>query len=262
MSRRLDRGRSLLRRRLTGRGVTLAVIGLATLALAAVVGWEAGRGRRPASIRPLMASFRPIADGGDGYGSILADAARGEAERPDFDRILPAARAAAEAARRIEGNGPDGSGPDWDRLASSMRDAALDLERACEQSDAGAAIVAARRLDASCVQCHAAFRKPADVDVRVSFRPRRPDAHRTARPEHARRVRSADVSRSIAVAGTPRPSRSAPNDSLLLAVIRMGFPRVDNARGTLISVAACLSDRRSVDVATHARPGPWLSLPC
>jgi RNA polymerase sigma factor (sigma-70 family) len=188
MSRRLDRARSLLRRRLTHRGVALSVIGLASLAVAAAVGLRTERSRTASSVRPIMATFRSPSEGGDGYGPILAAAARFEGSQPDFARILPAARAAAEAARRIEGLTPGRSAPLWSRFAADMRDTAVDLERACEQSDALALVAAARRLDASCVQCHAVFhRGPASAEVPeagpVSFRPWSPDPPQNARPE-------------------------------------------------------------------------------
>jgi RNA polymerase sigma-70 factor (ECF subfamily) len=180
MSRRLDRARSLLRRRLTHRGVALSLVGLTTLAIAAAVALGIDRSGPAASVRPIMATFRSPSEGGNGYGTILAAAARVDGSRPDFGRILPAARAAALAARRIQGATPARSAPLWSRFAADMRASALDLERACEQSDVAALVAAARRLDASCVRCHAAFRRgPVAFDVpeidRVSFRSRLPD---------------------------------------------------------------------------------------
>ena len=39
-----------------------------------------------------------------------------------------------------------------------MKRSALDVERACREADAPALLAAARRLDASCLSCHAVFR--------------------------------------------------------------------------------------------------------
>ena len=140
MSRRLDRGRNLLRRRLTHRGVVLAVIGLAALTAAAAIGLGPGRSPKSSSVRQVMAPFQPVSDGGSGYGPILAAAARLEGSRPDFDRIGPAARAAASAARRLEGQDHGPLADLWDQLAGEMKRSADDLERACQRiRHAGAA---------------------------------------------------------------------------------------------------------------------------
>ena len=161
MSRRLDRGRNLLRRRLTHRGVVLSVIGLAALTAAAAIGLGPGRSPESSSVRQVMASFQAVSDGGSGYGPILAAAARLEGSRPDFDRIRPAARAAASAARRLEGQVHGPLADRWDQLAGEMKRSADDLERACRDSDTPALLAAARRLDASCLKCHTVFRQGA-----------------------------------------------------------------------------------------------------
>jgi len=163
MSRRLDRGRSLLRRRLTHRGVALTVIGLASIAIAATaIGLRTDRSGVEPSIRQEMASFRPETEGGRGYGPILAAAAGDGGPRPDFARILPAAREAASVARRLQQK--DIAGPLaalWDGFVRDMNSSALDLERACREADAPAVVAAARRLDANCLDCHAVFRQGA-----------------------------------------------------------------------------------------------------
>ena len=215
MSRRLDRARSLLRSRLTSRGVALGVIGLVSLAVAAAVGLATDRTRQDASVRQVMAIFRPPSEGGDGYGPILDEAARSGSTRPDFARILPAARAAAEAAGRIERQKPYRLAPQWYRFASEMRTSAGDLERACEESDSPALVAAARRLEATCVQCHAVFRRgtaPADVPEsgRVSSHPRLPDpAGGRSRPAETDPVPPSSALRSWTLAGGMAPSRTA-----------------------------------------------------
>src|SRR5262249_41539962 len=120
MSRRLDRARSLPRRRPTYRGGALTRIGLAP---PPVPPRRLGTDRSDlaSSVRPIMATFRSTSEGGDGYGAILSAAARMQGSRPDFARILPAARAAASAAREIEASRSGGLAPLWDRFASEMR---------------------------------------------------------------------------------------------------------------------------------------------
>jgi RNA polymerase sigma-70 factor (ECF subfamily) len=161
MSRRLDRGRTLLRRRLTHRGVALTIIGLASIAVAAAaIGVRTDLSRRESPVRQAMASFRPETEGGLGYGPILASAARNEGPEPDFARILPAAREAASVAGRLEQREPAGPlATFWRQLARDMKSSALDLERACRESNALAVLAAARRLDASCLDCHAVFHR-------------------------------------------------------------------------------------------------------
>ncbi len=157
MSRRLDRARSLLRRRLTGRGIALAVISITAIA-AAGLGLRTDRSLPSSSVRQVMAPFRPESDGGRGYGRILADAARSPDDRPDFGRVSPAAREAAVAAGRMRGLARGPLAVVWDRHVADLERSAADLERACRDADGPAVIAAARRLDASCTSCHADFR--------------------------------------------------------------------------------------------------------
>jgi RNA polymerase sigma-70 factor (ECF subfamily) len=220
MSRRLDRARSLLRRRLTYRGVALGVIGLASLAVAVAVGRGTDRSDPASSVRQAMATFRPPSEGGEGYGPILASAARMEGSRPEFARILPAARAAAAVARRIEEHTPGRSVPLWSRFATEMRDSAMEVERACEESDAMALVAAARRLDASCVNCHAVFRRgPAPADLPESGRvsslyrlPNPPDRPRPT-PFDPARVGGADRSWTLADGRCPTDAALRPGSA-------------------------------------------------
>jgi RNA polymerase sigma factor (sigma-70 family) len=157
MSRRLDRARSLLRRRLTHRGVALTTIGVAAIALAAAIGQGPDRPKRVTSVRQVMAPFRSAAEAGDGYGPILAAAAHAEGSQPDFDRIRPAAREAASVARDLEGRVSGPMALLWNAFAHDMNRAAQDVDLACQESNPVALVAAARRLDASCLNCHAVF---------------------------------------------------------------------------------------------------------
>jgi RNA polymerase sigma-70 factor (ECF subfamily) len=225
MSRRLDRGRSLLRRRLTHRGVALTIIGLASIAIAtAAIGLRIDRSPPDSSVRQSMASFRPEAEGGRGYGLILAAAARDKASEPDFARILPAAREAASVAGRLEQQ--DITGPLaalWRQLAHDMKSSALDLERACREANDLAVVASARRLDASCLNCHAVFRQGSgiaalsvsDPTASCSFLPDCPD--RPATIHQAATVWERDGLRSRGDCSLTLAARPAEQPSLTLA---------------------------------------------
>ena len=159
MSRRLERARTLLRRRLTHRGLTLAIIGLAAAARPSDWARAGPRGRSacngswphsspwPKAARDSVTSWPPPR--------------RARDSRPDFARILPAAREAATAARRLEDHDAGRMAPLWNHYARDMKRSAVELERACEQSDSLGLVAAARRLSASCLNCHAVFRRGA-----------------------------------------------------------------------------------------------------
>jgi RNA polymerase sigma-70 factor (ECF subfamily) len=231
MSRRLDRARSLLRSRLTQRGLALGVIGLASLAVAAAIGLGTNRGGPDSSVRPIMTAFRAVSDGGAGHGPVLAAAARIGGPQPHFARILPAARAADSAARRMRAIRPGRSGILWYRFTIEMSDSARDLERACEQSNAVAVVAAARRLQASCVSCHAAFGSaPVSADVpvsdRVSARLRPLDSPGEAVPTLLHPGRAGTDRRSREPTAGPSSPEFAPRASLALRSPGCAVPAV------------------------------------
>ncbi len=164
MSRRLDRARSLLRHRLAVRGVALAFVALASIAAAAAaIGF---RGDRPSGIGFRSTSRLAISPAygarevPPGHESLTRLSAMPgfSGSRPDFDRIIPAATRAATAARRLK---RDDDGPMalvWNLYAADMERSATDLEGAWRASDLVGLQDAARRLDASCINCHAVFR--------------------------------------------------------------------------------------------------------
>jgi hypothetical protein len=160
-----------------------------------------------------MAAFRPESEGGRDYGPILAEAARIAGSRPEFDRILSAAREAAVAARRIRGLAGVPRADLWNQSVADMERAATDLERACRDADAPAVIAAARRLDVSCTSCHTVFRPEARRAAanHPSF-PRAP----SGRAERSTRVAtnewvSASVKTVEALCSAMAPDRGAMN---------------------------------------------------
>ena len=176
-----------------------------------------------------MAPFQSLAEGGEGFGDVLAAAAKGEMSGPDFARIRPAAREAATAARRLEEHDPGRLAPVWNHYARDMKRSAVDLERACEESDSLALVAAARRLSASCLNCHAVFRhgatRPDLPTDPAAFRSSpRESTHRSALLHRAttgrepRRLHLPDI-RSLTLAAPIGPEPVASNECVGAAVM-------------------------------------------
>jgi RNA polymerase sigma factor (sigma-70 family) len=154
ISRRLERARTLLRQRLVHRGVSLA-IGLLGLAVAA---WSLIPRPGPSSsaVRTAMSALRPVSPDGNGIQSVLDRIAQAESA-PDLGEIMAFARQAAELATEIKDTDPAAGGSRWNDYANEMRLSAVQLAQASRENDLPRILSAARRLDASCLNCHAAF---------------------------------------------------------------------------------------------------------
>jgi RNA polymerase sigma-70 factor (ECF subfamily) len=159
MSRRLDRARTLLRRRLAHRGVVLAVIGLVSAAIATIaLGRKTDQDLRAATVRETMTAFKPPAEGGEGFGLILAALTRADDPCLEIDQILQLAREAACTAARIEDLDPGWKRDQWRGYVAEMQHSAEELAQACQEGNQPILVAAARRLDASCLKCHEVFR--------------------------------------------------------------------------------------------------------
>ncbi len=158
MSRRLGRARALLRGRLTRRGISLA-IGLVTITLVALGAWNSsGNGaNRAVMIRQSMA---PLARAS---GDTLSVLSRTDGHRaiPDRHQLRGLAEEATRVAIEIEPYLPGRNRDLWRVLAGEMRVSAEQLAHAAREDDRTGMILAARRLDASCINCHDLFREPA-----------------------------------------------------------------------------------------------------
>jgi RNA polymerase sigma-70 factor (ECF subfamily) len=153
MSRRLARGRALLRDRLSRRGLALVVIVcLALTWLWLVRSMLPHRGPRVAAV---MASLKD--DGREGFEKTLLRVAEGGSE--DRDRLDQIARRAARAADVLQGHAPGHSRPQWRRLAEQMRVSSLDLAQALAHNDELRIQAVARQLAGTCQTCHATFRE-------------------------------------------------------------------------------------------------------
>jgi RNA polymerase sigma-70 factor (ECF subfamily) len=159
ISRRLDHGRAILRRRLAHCGVTLAV-GLAGIGLAAFLAGKAPRrdDRGAGAVRQVMTALKPLSEGVPGVTTVPRLTTR-EQSLADPAQILIMARQAVEAATVLETHDPGKKRQDWRDDASQMRGAAVQLAQAAQERDSLAMLSAARRLDATCVKCHEVFRE-------------------------------------------------------------------------------------------------------
>jgi RNA polymerase sigma-70 factor (ECF subfamily) len=162
MSRRLERARALLRHRLAGRGLSLALILI--LAIMAVIdtrrAGEAVRGSRgQVTIREAMAPFKPREDGGQDLERLLTLIARSDRSAAPRRDALMAARQTALAAEQIARLDPGRKGEEWRRYADEMRQSALLLAQAADQDDDPAMLAASQRLSATCIRCHEVFRQ-------------------------------------------------------------------------------------------------------
>jgi len=163
ISRRLGHARALLRERLVGRGIPVAVALLFGVILALRLGGY-NSPRRDAGADPVrlaMAPFKAADDGGQGLQCFLDRLGRGD--RPSSRReAVRVAREVARLAERVEGHVPDWNEIIWRAYAGDMKRSALGLTRAAEGGDETALVAAVRKVNESCVQCHLVFRPKAD----------------------------------------------------------------------------------------------------
>jgi RNA polymerase sigma-70 factor (ECF subfamily) len=160
MSRRLARARGLLRRRLILRGITLA-IGMLGLTLALLAVWATSHSGRPATVAigETMAPLGRLMAGKPSVERMLASADHRPTGLADRDQVISLASLAARVAERIEAHDPGKDRDRWRESAVEMRRSAVVLAQAAQVSDSLTMLSAARRLDASCLNCHEVFRQ-------------------------------------------------------------------------------------------------------
>ena len=84
--------------------------------------------------------------------------ARGELWSGDREQAAALARKSLWVADRITDHDPGERRADWQYHAARMGSAAAELAEAVRLDDRVAMLGAARLLDATCIQCHEAFR--------------------------------------------------------------------------------------------------------
>ena len=169
MSRRLERARTLLRRRLADRGVSL-VIGLFGLALCLYGALSFNRRHDQAfvSVRQAMSTFKTFSTGDQDVESIVTNRFRDQGS-PDRESLNRFARLATLVAERIEGHDPGQKQEEWRIYTVEMRDSAVQLIQDSQRDDRLSMLRSARRLDASCQKCHQVFRRRPDLAVVRGF---------------------------------------------------------------------------------------------
>ncbi len=158
MSRRLERARGLLRKRLIGCGVTLALAVCLVSLLSSLTRHTDGRnGRELDPIRGAMAVFSPDSSRRMDLRELLGSLERNDRGFLDRERLQQTADHAVRVADEIATLAPVGRDEVWRGYAGEMKLAALELSRL--QRDGGQAdlLVSVRRLNATCVQCHTTF---------------------------------------------------------------------------------------------------------
>jgi RNA polymerase sigma-70 factor (ECF subfamily) len=161
MSRRLARARLMLRDRLTRRGVvlflflSLSLIGLVTLRCRIP-----SQDSDPSVVAQAMSQFKHQSEGDPAVEPALQLLAADDRLPPWFDgaQSLRVAGRTVAIADAIQDHDPGQQRQAWVAATAAMRHSALDLERASRQNDEPGILLAAARLNASCKQCHDAFR--------------------------------------------------------------------------------------------------------
>lgn len=158
-SRRLARARALLRERLVRRGLALAV----ALCLALAWLWLPGPTSNPQpqprpAVAAAMAPFRAGADGEEGFERLLLRAAEDPpVAGKERNRLVRLTRQAVDASDVLAGHDPGRRRDHWQHQTQQMRVASAELSAALAERDDGKTQVAARRLAATCQNCHATF---------------------------------------------------------------------------------------------------------
>jgi RNA polymerase sigma-70 factor (ECF subfamily) len=158
MSRRLDRARALLRRRLIFRGMLLVIclVGGALGALGAL-SLALRVDNATVAIRRAMTPLKPMFDRESGVGDVLAGVVPNRSESRKLGQVASFARQAAQIAAGIERHDPGKNQDAWREYVDEMRASAVMLAQATDENDAFGMLSAARRLETSCQKCHKLF---------------------------------------------------------------------------------------------------------
>ncbi len=166
ISRRLERARGLLKKQLAGQGVTLTLIVglglLAALALSKTTADRTARRFRLEPVRAAMAVLEPESSRRLDLSELVAALERtneGAPASPDRSRLRRLADQSARVAQAITAVDPGVDRDVWRASAGEMRLAALELSRVDDDGRGPDPdlLASVRRLNATCVQCHATF---------------------------------------------------------------------------------------------------------
>jgi RNA polymerase sigma factor (sigma-70 family) len=157
LSRRLKRAGALLRRRLIGRGFSLAIgfllMGLAVFSVWSICRYQAATAL---SVRSAMLSLEPLGDRETRMQTLIELIERPGAQR-GAEQIVAFARRATQVADEIERYEPGKLPDDWRNYSAEMRQSAILLAQATQENNHASMLSAARRLGATCLGCHETF---------------------------------------------------------------------------------------------------------
>ena len=164
MSRRLGRARALLRQRLVGRGLPMAIgLLLAFLVpLVLLIGAQGLRRTRSAEVRLAMTPFKIERTGRERneLQGLLNRLEKAEDPQSLRGEALAAARDADRLSGRLEGLYPAPSRrQEWRSYTASLSTTSASLASLDDQADLSSLLLLTRRMNDVCVRCHLAFRR-------------------------------------------------------------------------------------------------------
>ena len=160
ISRRLGRARALLRYRLAGRGLVLSILLLCCVLAGIRVAVRGPREVRVTfDVRTEMAPFKRPEGGGLDLGHVVSRISRGNPSPALREQVVAVARDAALVAERLENVNPGRDRGTWRSFVNELHLSALSMTKTAREGDDRTLLLAVRRADASCVQCHLVFRQ-------------------------------------------------------------------------------------------------------
>lgn len=159
MSRRLDRARALLRRRLVGRGMAAALTVLALVGAWVLVARQ--EAARTSAVRAAMSPFASAsaAPGPHGLEQLVGRIETATSAEAVAGEALDTARDARRLAARLQTLAPVTGRNGWREYLASLDGAAVELGSISRGGDLGGMLTAARKLDGACVRCHLTLRQ-------------------------------------------------------------------------------------------------------
>jgi RNA polymerase sigma-70 factor (ECF subfamily) len=157
MSRRLQRARSLLRRRLARCGLMIALVVCAAYACAQPGQFAPPRQPATVSVHQAMQSLNFPAGAAMNLESRLQQSLGDREVIQEPEQLEALARRVQWVAEQTADQGPVRGWELWLFHAARMRMTALDLGKAARLGDRVALLSAARQMDTTCIGCHEAF---------------------------------------------------------------------------------------------------------
>jgi RNA polymerase sigma factor (sigma-70 family) len=163
MSRRLGRARAILRQRLVGRGLPVAIglLFVVSLGLSLVLGSRALNQWRRGAVREAMSPFRLAyaRGGGSELQGLLARTEKAETPESIRGELLTVARDSVQLAGQVWPLGPVLRRQEWHDYSAIVNTSAETLTMAAREDDLASIQIAVRRLNGACLRCHLVFRQ-------------------------------------------------------------------------------------------------------